>query len=102
MHRTKMKEDGSLQAREKPVETEEKTMYLSSETNNEDNLFLTGQKRIRIEDNTNNTLCAIPISLPKNKPEVKSEKKKKTVQKLGQTLIISSRILDGNASIRNK
>ncbi|OMJ16945.1 hypothetical protein AYI70_g6286, partial [Smittium culicis] len=70
MHRTKMEEDGSLEAREKPVETEEKTMYLSLETKNEDSLFLTGQKRIRIEDITNNTLPAIPISLPKNKPEL--------------------------------
>ncbi|OMJ09947.1 hypothetical protein AYI69_g10440 [Smittium culicis] len=39
MHRTKMEEDGSLDARDNPVEAEEKSMYLSLETNNEDNYF---------------------------------------------------------------
>ncbi|OMJ26811.1 hypothetical protein AYI69_g3773 [Smittium culicis] len=45
MHRNKMEEDGSLETRDRPVEPEEKTMYLSSETKNDDIIFLTDYTR---------------------------------------------------------
>ncbi|OMJ28689.1 hypothetical protein AYI69_g1825 [Smittium culicis] len=102
MHKAKVEEEASPEAREKSHAPEERAMYISSDTNNNGCVFLSGQKRIRIEDITNNTLPAVPRTNQKNKLEIIGDKKKKPVQKLGQTSIIPSRILDGNAPISNK